>query len=189
MSETTGDRTHINRTIYQLDLLRKRLSPQEFGRVMQQALACAFEAAGFRVVENAIGVPDFTATSPMTSGESQTLAVEVKTSDKSKIVLTKRGLDGIRTPGQSGVLAVLDFPALNPRWLLIPETSVTARSWEIRHLRMKPQVDVGFDVDEMFHRIMGCLEAGMAPGGPDLDGWIKAQRHAFHAMNSRQAAP
>ena len=189
MAEAIGDRGRINRTIYQLDSLYKNLSPQEFGRVMQQILACGFEAAGFHVVENAVGVPDFTAASPMSDGHCETIAVEVKTSDKPKIPLTQRDLDGIRTPGQTGVLAVLMFPSMNPGWLLIPSDSVTPRSWEIRRLGMKPRVDVGFDVDDMFHRITAGLEASLVTGGSELEGWIKAQRRAFHAVNSRQTAP
>jgi hypothetical protein len=155
---------------------------------MQQVLACCFEAAGFRVVENAVGVPDFIATSRISDGDCQTIAVEVKTSDKSKISLTQRDLDGIRTPGQTGVLAVLVFPAMNPGWLLISADSISPRSWEIRQLGMKRQVDVGFDVDDMFHRATAGLETHLAPGGPELEGWIKAQRHAFLVMKSKQSA-
>ncbi len=154
---------------------------------MQQLLACEFQAAGFQVIENAIGVPDFTATSPASVG--QTIDVEVKTSDKSKIPLTQRDLDGIRNPAHTGVLAILMFPVANPGWLLIPADSVSPRSWEIRHLKMKSQVDVGFDVDDMFHRIMAGLETASVTRGSELDGWIKAQRHAFLAKNSRQTAP
>ena len=156
---------------------------------MQQVLACSFEAADFHVVENAIGVPDFTATSPIINGSCETIAVEVKTTDKSKITLTQRDLDGISTPGQTGVLAVLIFPAMNPGWLLIPESSISPRSWGMRQLGMKRQVDVGFDVNEMFYRIMSGLESHLAPGGSELDGWIKAQRYSFLAMNSKTSAP
>jgi hypothetical protein len=186
MAEPDDNRSLVNRTIYQLDSLYKNLSPQEFGRVMQQMLACGFEAANFHVIENAVGVPDFTATSPMIDGNCQTIAVEVKTTDKSKVALTQRDLNGILNPGQIGVLAVLVFPAKNPGWLLIPANSISARSWEIRHLMMKPKVDVGFDVDEMLHRVTAGLETNMATGGSELEGWIKSQRHAFHAMNSQQ---
>ena len=154
---------------------------------MQQVLACSFEAAGFHVVENAIGVPDFTATASSTDGNGQTIAVEVKTSDKSKISLTQRDLDGIRTPGQIGVLAVLMFPAMNPRWLLISADSISPGSWEIRHLGMKPQVNVGFEVDNMFHRATSGLEANLVPGGSELESWIKAQRHTFLVINSRES--
>ncbi len=185
MDEPQEDRSRINRTIYQLDSLYKMLSPQEFGRVMQQVLACSFEAAGFHVIENAIGVPDFTATSPRIDGESHTISVEVKTTDKSRIVLTQRDLDGILNPGQTGVLAVLVFPAMNPGWLLIQAESVSARSWELRHLAIKPQVDVGFDVNTMFQRITCVLEVRLVTGGPELEGWIKSQRHAFHAANAQ----
>ncbi|MGH9089899.1 MAG: hypothetical protein ACRDZR_00735 [Acidimicrobiales bacterium] len=169
-----------------MDTLYKQLSPQEFGRVMQQVLACSFEVAAFDVVENAVGVPDFTATSPLIDGACQTIAVEVKTTDKSKIPLKQRDLDGIRNPGQIGVLAVLIFPAKNPGWLLIQADSISARAWELRHLKMKPQVDVGFDADAMLHRVVAGLETQLVPGGSDLEGWIKAQRHAFHATISQQ---
>ena len=156
---------------------------------MQQVLACAFEAADFRVIENTVGVPDFTATPPKSSDNSETIAVEVKTSDKPKIPLTQRDLDGIRTPGQTGVLAVLMFPSMSPGWLLVPADSISPRSWEIRHLKMKPQVNVGFDVDAMFHRIMAELEVTSVTKGSELDSWIKAQRHAFHTRNSKQVTP
>lgn len=155
---------------------------------MQQMLACSFEAAGFHVIENAVGVPDFTATSPIVEGRCETIAVEVKTTDKSKISLTQRDLDGIRTPGQTGTLAVLMFPSMNPGWLLIPADSISPRSWEIRHLGMKEQVNVGFDVDDIFHRAIAGLETGFAPGGSELEGWIKAERHAFLSKHSRQTA-
>jgi hypothetical protein len=186
MSNRCINRVLINRVIYQLDTLYKNLSPQEFGRVMQQLLACSFEAAGFSVVENAVGVPDFTATFPLIDGQRQTIAVEVKTTDKSKIPLTQRDLDGIGNPGQIGILAVLIFPAINPGWLMIRADSISARAWEIRHLKMRPQVDIGFDVDDQFHRIVTGLEAQSVPRGSDLDGWIKAQRHAFHAMVAKE---
>lgn len=188
MDETTRDRTRINRTIYQLDLLHGRLSPQDFGRAMQQLLACAFEAAGFRVIENAVGVPDFTASRETANGVFQTFAFEVKTSDTARIVLTERDLDGIRIPGHTGVLAVLVFPARNPRWLLISEDALTARSWETRHLAQMQQVDVGFDLDEIFQRVIGSLDATLAPSGPPLKDWINSQRLAFHAINFRQVA-
>jgi hypothetical protein len=155
---------------------------------MQQFLACGFEAADFHVVENTVGVPDFIATSPMVEGDCQTFAVEVKTTDKSKVVPTQRDLDGIRTSGQIGVFAVLMFPSMSPGWILIPANSISARSWEIRHLMMKQKVDVGFDVDDMFHRVVAGLETNVATGGPDLEGWIKAQRHTFLAMSSQQSA-
>jgi len=152
---------------------------------MQQVLACAFVAADFRVIENTIGVPDFTATAP--TNDTQTIAVEVKTSDKPKIPLTQRDLDGIRNPEQIGVLAVLDYPATNPGWLLISEDGLSPRSWEIRHLKMRSQVDVGFDVDDMFHRVLADFQTSSVTKGTELDGWIKVQRHAFHAKHSQQA--
>jgi hypothetical protein len=186
MDELDDARRRTNRTIYQLDFLYQRLSPQEFGRVMQQVLACEFATAGFHVVENPVGVPDFTATRTMVDGNQKIIAVEVKTSDKPKIALTQRDLDGIRSAGQTGVLAVLSFPAMNPGWLLIPAESISPRSWEIRHLRMKQQVDVGFDVDDIFHRITAALEPQLAPRGTELVGWIKAHLHAFRAMSSLQ---
>jgi hypothetical protein len=77
---------------------------------------------------------------------------------------------------------------MNPGWLLIPAASVSPRSWDIRHLGMKHRVDVGFDVDEMFQQIAAELEVQLAPGGSELEGWVKAQRHAFLAKYSRQEA-
>lgn len=47
-------------------------------------------------------------------------------------------------------------------------------------------MDVGFDVDGMFHRVTAGLETDAAMGGSELGGWIKSQRHAFHTMNTHQ---
>jgi hypothetical protein len=53
---------------------------------------------------------------------------------------------------------------------------------------MKQQVGVGFGVDDMFHRVIAGLGTHFAPGGSELEGWSKAQRHAFLAMNPQQPA-
>jgi hypothetical protein len=184
MSDPTGGRVRINRTIHQLDVLRGKLTAQEFGRAMQQLLACAFEAAGFDVVENAVGVPDFTATPPRPAGNVGQIAVEVKTSDKPEISLTRRDLHGIRTLGQTGMLAVLVFPDLSPRWALVPANSVSARTWKMRHLLAMEQVDVGFDVNDIFYEIGASLDTTSVVGGPELGNWIKVERHKFLSLNS-----
>ena len=75
------DRVTINRGIVRLDCLCSLLGPQGFGRAMQHLLAYSFECAGFEVVENAVGVPDYTATPPV---GSETISVEVKTSGRYK---------------------------------------------------------------------------------------------------------
>jgi Holliday junction resolvase len=161
------------------------LTPQEFGRVLQQLLACEFEAAGFHVVENAVGVPDFTASPPIIAPDCQTIAVEVKTTDRSMVSLTQRDLDGVLAPGQLGVVAVLVFPARHPGWLLVSADDLCARSWKIRHLMMKPKAEVGFDVDEVFHQLMAGLETDVVTSGPGLEAWTRSQRHAFLASHLR----
>jgi hypothetical protein len=152
---------------------------------MQHLLACVFEAAGFHVVENAVGVPDFSAVPPIIARDCPTIAVEVKTTDKAVIFLTQRDLDGVSAPEQLGVVAVLMFPARNPGWLLIPAASLCAGSWKVRHLMRKPRVEVGFSVDEMFRQLVGELETDAVTGGPGLEGWVKSQRHAFLANHLR----
>jgi hypothetical protein len=179
MFEGSADRVLINKAIYQLDLLYANLTPQEFGRVMQQILACCFEAADYHLVENAVGVPDFVATSQGTEISCVTFAVEVKTTDKPKISITQRDLDGIRTPGVSGVLAVLIFPSRNPRWMLLSEDDIAPGALEIRSLERKVPVDVGFDLSSVFRQAASQIEAVSAPGGSDLELWIKRQRHKF----------
>jgi hypothetical protein len=185
VNDSEDNRSRINRTIFQLDSLYNSLSPQEFGRVMQQLLACTFAATKFRVIENTIGVPDFTATTTLVGGISETFAVEVKTTDKSKLSLTQRDLDGILTPGQTGILAVLMFPAITPRWLLISAGGVSSRSWEIRHLKGMPNIDVGFDVDTLFQQVVANLDTASISKGQELEGWIKGQRHSFMAKMSQ----
>lgn len=184
MVEVLDDRRAINRTIYVLDSLHDALSPQEFGRAMQRVLACVFQAQGFLVVQNAVGVPDFTATG---KDAGRALAVEVKTCEGSRVSLTQRDLDGVRVSGQTGVLAVLVFPDRTPRWLLISADTLSARAWLMRHLAAKPQVDVGFGVSDVFYRVVGSLQPEWVRGGPELEQWLDFQLHSFLASAAGRA--
>jgi hypothetical protein len=146
---------------------------------MQHVLAWCFEAAGFQVVENAVGVPDFTAHSPPSAVKSEYFAVEVKTTDKTRISLAQRELDAIRTTGQTGILAILEFPSMNPGWLLKSADGLAARTLELRHLRLRPQVELIFDVDGIFRDAVSGLEVQSIVRGPALKGWISSQRGMF----------
>ena len=154
-----------------------RLSPQEFGRSMQQLLACTFQLAGFVVSENAVGVPDIVARLPDGGvGPVGAVAIEVKTSESGEIQLSKRELDAIRMNGELPVVAALSFPDVSPSWALVHANDVSPRKWDVRRLLAKPQVDVGFDVTDRFHDVVGDVDVASLAVGKELDSWLANQR-------------
>lgn len=180
MSDMELDRVEINRIIAQLDSLYTSLTAQDFGRLMQSFLASVFEAAGFRVVENAVGVPDFTASVvDQVTTVTGTIAVEVKTSDSREITLSERDLAAIKTAGQVSVLAALAFPDRTPKWALVSADDLAPGRWPIRRLLGKRQVDVGFDLHHLFYRLLAGVDASTVAGGPVLDEWAAARRREF----------
>lgn len=180
MNDIGIGRVQLNRTIVQLEVLYNNLSAQDFGRLMQGFLACVFEHAGFQVTENAVGVPDFTASPIATPAiDSGTIAVEVKTSDRREVTLSERELTATKMAGQLSILAALDYPSRTPKWALVSAHHLSPGKWPMRRLLAKPQVDVGFGLQDSFHLIVGGLDASSVRGGPALDEWTASKRREF----------
>lgn len=162
-----------------MNQLSDLLTPQSFGRAMQQVLAFMFVLAGFEVVENAVGVPDFTASGTVKTSFSGALAIEVKTSDTQRIVVSKRDLAGVSAAGYVGVLAVLEYPSLDPEWHLIKADSLVARVWEVRYLKRQVMANPGFDVNSQFRRYVSQLHPEVLGEGVEFDAWMKEEKRAF----------
>jgi hypothetical protein len=151
------------RVLALLDGLSGRYGPQAFGQVMQRILAAAFERAGYQVTMNAVGVPDFTAARP---SREAGYGVEVKTAAGGKVSLSRRDLDGVMNSGRAPVIAVLDYPSSDPRWVFLDARALQPGGFEIFRLSRKPQVDLDFDADLLFRSILAeCHEAAMKGRG------------------------
>ncbi len=164
-------RALINRAIGQLDALSDAVTPQEFGRTVQKLLAFSFEALGYSVTENPVGVPDLQVES---SADGSCLAIEVKTGNP--ITISRRDLDGVQGHGQQGVLAALMFPDSHPRWCLVDATTLSPGRIEVRRLARAPQVDTALDVQATFLSLVAAIPTEVLLDRKALGDWADVQR-------------
>jgi hypothetical protein len=159
------------RVLALLDDLGARYGPQAFGQVMQRLLAAAFECAGYQVTPNAVGVPDFTASKP---SQSIGFSAEVKTTAGGKVSLSQRDLDGVLNSGHTPVIALLDYPSSDPRWIFLDACSVKSGTLEVFRLCRKPRIELDFDANLLFRSLLAqCFKAAM-DGKEALDEFLKS---------------
>jgi hypothetical protein len=138
------------RILVLIQQLGARFGSQQLGQIMQTLLAVAFQRAGFKVVKNAVGVPDLQAFEP---GKPGGYAIEAKMGDLS-ITLTKRDLDGVKSANRTPVVAAFFLSDPTPQWWLIDARSLRPAAYRRYELEPKPVIDVGFDVTKSFSRIL-----------------------------------
>lgn len=158
------------RTLVLLRRVHDKHLAQGFGRVCQTLLGLSFKAAGFEVTPNRIGVPDILARRPGIAGG---FAVEVKTSEERRIVLQARELEGLVNSGLTPTLAALCFPDPNPQWYLVDSRGLSAGTFDIDRLALRPSVDVGFDVNMTFRTILGERIDTIMENVEELDSLLK----------------
>lgn len=158
------------RVLALLDNLSRQFGPQTFGQLMQRMLAASFECAGYTVTLNAVGVPDFTATkqSPDTG-----FSVEVKTTAGGKVSLSQRDLDGVLNSGHTPVIAVLDYPSFDPRWLFLDARAIKPGAFEIFRLKRRPMATMDFDANLMFRSFLGQCPTSAMEGKERLEDAIQ----------------
>jgi hypothetical protein len=120
--------------------------------VSQTLLALTFQSQGFKVTKNPVGVPDILAHRADSSGG---FAIEAKTSEEGRVTLQERELKGLVDTGLTPTVAALAFPDRDPRWFLIVGSGLPAGTYEMIHLARRPRVDVGFDTNSVFRRVLG----------------------------------
>lgn len=114
------------KTYAKLNDLLKIHNPSDFGRVNQALLSIAFQKAGFVVSHyQGTGRPDFIADR---NGESY--ALEVKAPASSKVSLTKEDIDGVKLQGHKGIIAILNYPNPESRWLFIEVDKLSPKVYE-----------------------------------------------------------
>jgi hypothetical protein len=139
------------RTLALLRRVHDRHGPQSFGRIGQTLLALSFQACGFKVTRNPVGVPDIRA---LHDDPARGFAVEVKTSEGGKVTLQDRELKGITESGLIPTVAALWFPHSDPRWLLVDGRDVIAGTYEMIQLARRRPVDLGFDLNQTFRALL-----------------------------------
>ena len=103
------------KTYAKLNELSKIHNPSDFGRVNQALLSIAFQKSGFIVSHyQGTGRPDFIA-----DGKGESYALEVKAPVSNKVSLTKDDIDGVKGLGHRGIVAILNYPNPESRWLFI----------------------------------------------------------------------
>lgn len=119
---------------------------QQFGQLMQNLLALAFQRSGFKVMRNTVGVPDLQVFS---ESNPTGFAIESKTGDAS-ITLSKRDVDGVTRTNRVASVAAYFLSASTPRWWLVDANALRPTTYRRYDLESKPQIDVGFDVSASF---------------------------------------
>jgi hypothetical protein len=140
------------RTLVLLRRIHDKYGPQGFGRVSQTLLALSFQAQGFRVTKNPVGVPDIMARRQTPAGG---FAIEAKTSQEWRVTLPERELKGLTDSGLTPTLAVLSFPDRDPQWFLIDAKDLSTGTYEIARLVRHARINVGFDVNLVFRTVLG----------------------------------
>lgn len=148
-----------------LSQLHARLGAAGFGRALQTLLGLTLQDAGFRVLRNAVGVPDLVASRP---DGGNGFAFEVKTGEGA-ITLSERDLDGVRSTGHRPVVAALLFPDPRPRWLVVDASTLVPGMHPQLRLARRSQVDLGFDLDAAFRTALGVYHPRAMLGSEALD--------------------
>jgi hypothetical protein len=160
------------RVVGKLLAANSRITPQVFGQIAQSILVSTFDAGGYQVTTpNTIGVPDFVAVK--LAGGTR-LAVEAKTGDP--ISLTLRDLEGTINAGEVAIIAALVFPDRRPRWLFADAGQLRPGRWELRRLERLPQVDLGFDVQRTFLKLVDTVREELLSDRPAFQIWSSEQR-------------
>ena len=114
------------KTYAKLNELSKIHNPSDFGRVNQALLSIAFQKAGFIVSHyQGTGRPDFIADR---NGDSY--ALEVKAPVSTKVSLTKEDIEGVKLQGHKGIIAILNYPNPESRWLFIETDKLSPKVYE-----------------------------------------------------------
>lgn len=143
-----------------LDELYARHQSQGFGRVMQLLLALTFQEAGYRVVRNAVGVPDLVA---QKEHAWVGYALEVKTG-QGKISLSLRDIRGVISTGHVPVVAILIYPDPQPHWLFLDARSIQPGSYAKHQLARKAKAPLEFDANAAFRSALAVYHSTAMKG-------------------------
>jgi len=149
--------------------LTKALDSSEFGRVCQCLLALAFEEIGYRVSHfQYVGRPDF-----VIERSDEGYSVEAKAPMRNKVMVKPEDLLGIEGLGHKPVVAVLTYPELATRWLIIDATKLMPRIYSKSDLTRFSNGIVEKEVSNAFSRIIVKFKGSALTGASELRGLLK----------------
>jgi len=136
----------------QLEKIRKKHGPQEFGRICQILLELTFRQIGFRTRGRPVERPDISA-----ERGSEGYAIEVKAPSGTSISIDQDDLDGLKdfeNKGISPVIAVLAFKS-NPAWLLLNARRLKPGKHNVTALRLYSLAGMEQEIDNAFPGVLG----------------------------------
>jgi Holliday junction resolvase len=135
----------------QLEKIKKKHGPQEFGRICQVLLELTFREIGFKTRGRQVERPDISA-----ERGPEGYAIEAKVPSGTSISIGKDDLDGLKDFENKGVnllIAVLDFKS-NPSWILVNARRLKPGKHNITALRLYSLDDLEREVDRTFPVIL-----------------------------------
>jgi Holliday junction resolvase len=133
---------HENEAYAILDEILSNYGASEFGRICQILLGFSFLGLGYEVkIMQLSGRPDIIA---IKSGI--VFDVEVKTSTTSNIVLKSEDLTGVNGHNSESIIAVLTFPDMPLRWLMINAKTLRSGNYSKTALATRS----AYDLEESF---------------------------------------
>ena len=138
----------MNYEVYQqLQKIKKKHGPQEFGRICQVLLELTFREVGFKTRGRPVERPDISA-----ERGPDSYAIEVKAPSGTSISIDQRALNGLKdfeNKGINPVIAVLAFTS-NPNWLLLNARKVKPGKHNITALRLYSLTELQHEIDQAF---------------------------------------
>lgn len=135
----------------QLEKIKKKHGPQEFGRICQALLELTFREIGFKTRGRQVERPDISA-----ERGPEGYAIEAKVPSGTSISVSKDDLGGLKdfeNKGINPVIAVLDFRS-NPSWILVNARRLKPGKHNITALRLYSLDDLERVVDQTFPVIL-----------------------------------
>lgn len=135
----------------QLEKIRKKHGPQEFGRICQVLLELAFREVGFKTRGRPVERPDISA-----ERGPDSYAIEVKASSGTSISIDQDDLDGLKdfeNKGINPVVAVLAFTS-NPSWLLLNARKLNPGKHNIAALRLYSLTALEQEIEGAFPNVL-----------------------------------
>lgn len=159
------------KTYAKLNDLSKIHNPSDFGRVNQALLSIAFQKSRFLVSHyQGTGRPDFIA-----DGNGESYALEVKAPISSKVSLTKDDIEGVRLQGHKGIMAILNYPNPESRWLFIEADKLLPKVYEKNSIERFSIIDLENQISPHFlSAIEENWEKAMS-GAPALQSMVESK--------------
>jgi Holliday junction resolvase len=135
----------------QLEKIRKKHGPQEFGRICQVLLELTFQEIGFRTRGRSVERPDISA-----ERGPESYAIEVKAPSGTSVSIDENDLDGLKDFENKGInpaIAVLAFRP-NPAWLLLNARKLRPGKHNVTALRLYSLAELEKEIDNAFPGIL-----------------------------------